>query len=123
MKPDDARPELEDELEPFLVEGRKRLFGLRHEPQPEFVEIRCELCAHARRRLRTGSRACRSEFNDLPLQSLRDGLGSRCGIELPEQRFDMEFDGMWRDAELSGCSLVAQAIAERGKHLDFACRQ
>jgi hypothetical protein len=67
--------------------------------------------------------ACRLKFHDLPLQSLRDGLGSRCGIELPEQRFDMEFDGMRRDAELSGRSLVAQAIAERGKHLDLARRQ
>jgi hypothetical protein len=28
---------------------------------------------------------CRLKFHDLPLQSLRDGLGSRFGIEFPEQ--------------------------------------
>jgi hypothetical protein len=65
-----------------------------------------------------------SKFHDLPPQSLGDRFGPRFGIELSEERFDVEFDGMRGNAEVPGGGLVAQAIAERGKHLDFAgCQQ
>src|ERR1700730_11900803 len=56
MKADNARPKLEDEVEPFRVEGREKLFGLGNVSQAKFLKIRCELFPHARRRLGTGSR-------------------------------------------------------------------
>src|SRR5437667_6918002 len=57
---------------------------------------------------RAGSLTCsrarrpeRSKFDDLPLQPLGDGFGPRAGAELSEQRFDVEFDRMRRDAEVA----------------------
>ena len=51
VKADDPRPQLENEVEPFFVEGWKRLCGLRDRSQPKFVEIGCEPRSHAGRRV------------------------------------------------------------------------
>jgi hypothetical protein len=50
VKADNLRPQLENELEPFFVEGWKRHCRLRDRSQPKFVEIGCEPCSHAGRR-------------------------------------------------------------------------
>jgi hypothetical protein len=49
MKADDAWAQLEDEVEPFRVESRKRLFRLGYGAEPKLVEIGGELRPHPRR--------------------------------------------------------------------------
>jgi hypothetical protein len=51
VKADDPRPQLENEVEPFFVEGWNWLFRLGDRSQPKFVEIGCEPRSHAGRRV------------------------------------------------------------------------
>jgi len=41
METDDSWSKLEDEVESFVVERRKRFTRGRHQPQPKFVEVGC----------------------------------------------------------------------------------
>src|ERR1700746_21006 len=61
-----------------------------------------------------------SNLDDLPLQTLGDGFGARGGAELLEQRFDMELDGVRRDAEAAGRLFFSQPVALGPKNLDFS---
>src|ERR1700740_3587447 len=50
-------------------------------------------------------------------------FGARARAELPEQRFDVELDGVERDVEPPRDRLVGQPFADRAQHFDLARRE
>jgi hypothetical protein len=52
-----------------------------------------------------------------------DRLGSAYSVELPQQRLDVKFHRVLRDAELTRDRLVAETIADRGENLDLSRRK
>src|SRR5438552_2250781 len=54
------------------------------------------------------------------LGRLRHGLGASARAQLPEQRFDVELDGVGREVERARDRLVGQPLADRAQHFDLA---
>ena len=54
---------------------------------------------------------------------MRDGIGPSGGIELCENRGNVEFCGVNRDCELPRNHLIGGAFGEQFEHFEFARRQ
>src|SRR5947209_7146605 len=57
---------------------------------------------------------------EAPLRGPGERLGARARAELPEERFDVELDGVQRDAETPRDRLVGEALADGAEDLELA---
>ena len=62
-------------------------------------------------------------MNDAASRSVRDCVGAAGGVELFQQRGDMEFRGVDGYSELLGNRLVRGAFRQQGEDVEFARRQ
>src|SRR5262245_10431547 len=62
-------------------------------------------------------------IREAALARLGEGLGARAYTELAEQRFDVEFDRVERDAQATRNHLVGQPLVDYGQDLHFSRRQ
>jgi hypothetical protein len=61
-----------------------------------------------------------SDVDDAAFQADRDGMRSIVCAQLRENVFDVAFDGLLGDGEVSGDYLVGVAARDESEHLDFA---
>src|ERR1700674_223668 len=68
----------------------------------------------------TTLKSVRLEHDEPLAGSARHGFGSAGGAKFDEDRADVEFHGMLRDAQARGDRLVAEPFGEHPEHVDFA---